>query len=338
MSEHRPFPPSPRRLALARLAGLTAASPLLVGAGALAAALAVAVLLAERAATRIGAWIVAAVSAADGARGSGVASEAASAVTSAVASTLLPLGSLAAVTVELVLPLAGAAAIAAFIVHVAQARAVWLPRRRKVPGAPALPREGAARTMLELAATAAIATLALAWLWLTAPALASLASDPRSAAAAIAGSLVTLAIGVIALGVLDALLRHRQLVAALAMTHDDKREDDRLAAADPRWRARRLAVQRAPAADLVARAAVVVVGDATAVAIEWDPLRQPVPLRNATGRDALAMQLIALARRHQVPVHRDERLARELAIAEGPVPDHAWPRLAEIVAATRRAR
>jgi type III secretion system FlhB-like substrate exporter len=48
------------------------------------------------------------------------------------------------------------------------------------------------------------------------------------------------------------------------------------------------------------------------------------------------MQLIGLARRHRVAVHRDADLAARLVEHEGPVPEAEWARLAELVAAVRR--
>ena len=64
-------------------------------------------------------------------------------------------------------------------------------------------------------------------------------------------------------------------------------------------------------------------------------MRRPIPTRLLEGRGARATQLLGLARRHRVPVHRDATLATALA-GEGPVPERDWPRLAEIIAAVRR--
>ncbi|HTR55036.1 MAG TPA: EscU/YscU/HrcU family type III secretion system export apparatus switch protein, partial [Kofleriaceae bacterium] len=184
----------------------------------------------------------------------------------------------------------------------------------------------------------AVGAACFAWLWWAAPRLAALfeLAQLAPAAALVASLLCTLAAVWAAAGVVDALARHFALARALAMTPAEKRADDRLAAADPRWRARRLEVARGPTLPAaVAAAAVVIVGDGVAAAIAWDPTRQPVPSRTAVGRDARATQLLGLARRYRVPVHRDPALANELAGGEGPVPDRAWARLAEIVAAVR---
>jgi type III secretory pathway component EscU len=162
--------------------------------------------------------------------------------------------------------------------------------------------------------------------------------DPLPAvAAALASLFVALAIAWLAIGILDALVRHAELARALAMTVTEKREDDRLAAADPRWRAQRLSLARTPSASTaVARASLLLLGDDLAVAIAWDPRRQPVPVRTITGRRARATQLLGLARRHRIAVHRDAQLAAVLD-GEGPVPDAHWARLAEVIAAVQGA-
>jgi type III secretory pathway component EscU len=322
MMERRPFPPSPRRLALARQAGLTAASPLVVGAVACVATIALAIALARAAAERIGAWIATACRAADG--------------------TLTPdlrIDDVATSVIALVAPLVLAAAVAAIVAHVTQTRALWLPRRR-VAGAPLPEPARVRRTAFDITAATVIGVVAFAWLWLTAPRLARLFSVETvlpAVGSAIASLVVALAIAWLGIAMLDALFRRFELARALAMTVAEKREDDRIAAADPRWQKQRALLARAPSASsAVARAAVVVLGDDIAVAIAWEPRRQPVPIRTITGRRAHATQLVGLARRHRVPVHRDAQLALALE-GEGPVPDSDWARLAEIIAAVRSA-
>jgi flagellar biosynthesis protein FlhB len=338
VADRRPFPPSPRRVALARASGLSAASPILVGSAALAATIAVIAGIARAAADRLGADIAAACTAADGSTASATAfgPHPAASDVSLHANVSQRAGDVGAVVLDLVLPLLVAAAIAALVVHVAQTRSLWFPRR-SIAGAPALPRR--ARVGIDTLGVVAVGGVTLGWLWVCAPRLAALIQVPAQAAAAILALLVTLAIVWVVLGVTDALVRHRQLADALSMSRDDKREDDRLVAADPRWQAQRLAVMRGPAiGDAVARSAVVLAGDDVAVAIEWDAVRQPVPLRSTTGRGARATQLMALARRHRVAVHRDAVLARLLVSGDGPVPDEHWARLAEIIAAVRGRR
>ena len=334
MAEHRHFPPSPRRRSLARRAGLHAASPYVVGAAAGAAVLVTLSALGDALVHRLGAAIAAAC------RGHAALTPAA----------------LPETVVATALPVLGAAASAALIGHLAQTRAVWLPRRR-IADAPALeagPLPRARRAAGELAAAVVIGGVAFAWLWWTAPRIAALvAVDPVAPAAPAAPSpaasrllvgtaaLLTrlaalLVVAWAALGLLDALVRQAALARALAMTKAEKRQDDRLAGADPRWRARRAAILRGPSAsEAVAGASLVLLGDDAAVAVAWDPVRRPIPVRTATGRGPRQAQLLGLARRYRIAIHRDPALAAALVDGEGPVPEPYWPRLAEIVAATR---
>lgn len=317
---HRPFAPSPRRRALARQAGLTAASPIIVGAIACGAAIGAAVVFGRAATTAIGGWIAAAC---DG------------------RATLAPAG-LARAVCELAAPIVGLAALAAGLAHIVQTRALWLPRR-KIADAPAIEPHRVRRTALDQLAAIVIGATAFGWLWWMTPRLAALVElGPVEAVTAggalIASLLAALAVAWSFVGTVDALVRHGELAHALAMSSAEKREDDRLAAADPRWRGHRAALARAPSlGDVVAGAALVILGDDTAIAIAWDPVRQPVPLRVATGRAASATQLLGLARRYRIAVHRDVALAAALGDGEGPVSERDWGRLAKLVAATRGA-
>jgi flagellar biosynthesis protein FlhB len=350
--ERRPFPPSARRLALARQAGLTWASPVVVGALACAAVVSAAVVLGRSAASLVGGWIASACRAADGSssfdviRGldqlppseSGHVGIGHVATDHGAGAALLGLDRVTSAVLELAAPVVGIAAIAALIAHVAQTRSLWLPRRR-IAGAPTIDPARVRRTAFDVAAAIVIGVVAFGWLWTTAPRLASLfvVDDPLPAiGSALAGLIVALAIAWLSVGALDALLRHAELSTALAMTVTEKREDDRLTASDPRWRAQRSALMRAPSAGpAVARAALLLLGDDTAVAIAWDPRRQPIPLRTITGRRAHATQLLGLARRHRIAVHRDAQLAAALVDGEGPVPAAHWSRLADIIAAVQ---
>lgn len=332
MAERRPFPPSPRRRALARRAGLHAASPVLVGGAAAAAALVALGAMAGALAHRLGAALAAAC------RGE-----------AAFAGLTPP--ALPGTVLATALPVLGAAAIAAALAHLAQTRGAWLPRRR-IPGAPALeagPAPSTRRAAGEIAAAAAVGGVAFAWLWRASPHLAALAEiDPIARAADAPPPLATGSAAVLisfaaaaviawlALGAIDAVARHAALARALAMTAAEKREDDRLAGADPRWRAHRARFRREPGASPAIRgASLLILGDAAAVAIAWDPAHRPVPVRTATGTGPRATQLVALARRHRLPIHRDPALAAALVDGDGPVLRHHWPRLAEIVAAIR---
>jgi flagellar biosynthetic protein FlhB len=344
VAEHRPFPPSPRREALARRAGVVAASPWLTAAAAWLGALVAAVATARAASGLIGAWIARAAdeaAAGAGAPGVGSTNHAPDAISDAGAA----FAHAAPTVLELALPILVAAAIAAVIAHLAQTRAVWLPRRR-IAGAPAVPGDAGARARragLDVVAALAFGATAFGWLWLVAPRVAKLpqlagADDLAAAGALIASSVATLAIAWVVAGAIDALARTAERAAALRMTTTDKRDDDRLAAADPRWRERRRALaRRAEPATEMPGASLLVLGDGVAAAVAWDAVRRPVPARVVAGAGARVTQLVALARRHRVPVHRDPTLARALARGDdGPVDRELWPRLAEVIAAVRR--
>jgi len=320
MAEDRPFPPSPRRLGLARRSGLHAASAVLVGAAACAAALLALVVLGRAAAEHLGAAIAAACSGAE---------------------TAIAPSHAAGAILELALPIIGAAALAAMIGHFAQTRALWSPRRR-LEGAPTLDGGPTARTRragFDLAATGVIAGVVFGWLWLVAPRLAALPSQPLAGGALLASAVAAIVIAWLAIGVIDALLRHAELGQALRMTTREQREDARLAGADPRWRELRAKASREPnVRDAITGSTLLLLGDDAAVAIAWDPIRRPIPIRTAIGRRARATQLLGLARRHRIPVHRDALLVEALVTGDGPIPETHWPRLAEIVAALRTAR
>jgi flagellar biosynthesis protein FlhB len=229
---------------------------------------------------------------------------------------------------ELAAPIIAVAAIVAVVAHVAQTRGLWLPRR-SIEGAPFVDHRHA---LFDVAAAIVVGGVAFGWLWLVAPRLAALPEVPLAAGLLVSSAAATLAIAWVVIGVFDALLRSRALANAMFMTAREKREDDRLGGADPRWRAYRARVMKA---DAMAGATLLVLGDDVAVAIAWDPVRRPIPVRVATGRGARATQLLGLARKHRVPVHREQALAHAID-GLGPVAEKHWPRLAEVIAAVKR--
>lgn len=244
------------------------------------------------------------------------------------------------------MPLVLAAALTALLVHLAQTRTLWFPRRR-IDNAPALDHGPNARvrtTAFELASATVIGLVSFAWLWTFAPRIAALVEqEPRAMLAGFASlgvsALAAIAIAWVSLGALDALIRQLALANALRMTAAEKKEDDRHGAADPRWARARSLLDRAPEGEalsnLVAGSSVVVIADDVAVVIAWDAIRRPIPTRVAVGRRARATQLIGLARRHRIAVHRAPELARALVGDDGPVPEAQWRALAEILAALR---
>ena len=377
MASDRSFPPSARRLALARAAGLTPASPIVVGAIACGAAVVALAALGTTIANRVGTWIRSAIGAADGssidkaldgaqtlgraqaagldtahaagldaaragldAARAGLDAAHAAGLDAAHAATpaLANAHELVTATIALALPVLGAIAIAAVLAHLAQTRAVWLPRRR-IPNAPVEDPQRGTRGTLAISNAIVIALVAVGWLYSMAPRIAALTLSPRAGGVLVVSFVAALAIAWVALGALDAIVRFAAHAHSLRMTPEEQRADQRLAGADPRWRARREKLVRGePVRDAVAGATVLLLGDGVAVAVAWDPVRRPVPVRTASGRAARATQLLGLSRRFAIPVHRDAELATVLAAGEGPVPEAQWPRLAEIVAATRHRR
>ena len=304
-----------------------AASPVLVGGLACAALLVVIGMVASSGASRLGAWVVAAVRGAalrdgplDIARVTGGPFDAARA-------DHLSAHDVMAAVIELVAPLVAAAAIVALVGHLAQTRAMWLPRRR-IKDAPSIDPARTRNAMVELVSAMVVGAVAFGWLWIVAPRIAMLSSVPLAGGLAIASAAASFAIAWVAIGVLDALLRHRDLANALHMTAREKREDERLASGDPRWRAYRARQQRT-----LEGATLLLLGDGVAAAIQWDPVRRPIPTCIATGMGPRATQLLGLARRDRVPIHREPDMA---AILLGPIAERHWPRLAEIIAAVKR--
>ncbi|MBL0221126.1 MAG: EscU/YscU/HrcU family type III secretion system export apparatus switch protein [Myxococcales bacterium] len=326
MAEHRPFPPSARRRALAHAAGLTAASPIVVGAAAWIGALVAVLVFGRAVAARLGALVTAACS---------------RAATPSPASPTSPGFGTGVVSEVLTL-------VAPCWSRPRSPRSSLTPRRPGACGSPAASsaalRRSSARacSMRDTACSARSRSgrITFAWLWAIAPRLGALVQKPAAGALLLVGFVATLGAAWVALGAVEALMRHADLARSLRMTAAEKREDERLAGADPRWRRRRAEVGREPrqrdVRDAVAGASVVLLADGLAVAIAWDPVRRPVPVRTASGRDARATQLLALARRHGIAVLRDPDLARALAGGIGPVPEAHWARLAEIIAATSR--
>ena len=382
MASDRSFPPSARRLALARAAGLTPASPIVVGAIACVAAVVAVASLGTAIADRMGAWIRSAIGAADGsvldsahaagldaahatgldaaqlagvdaaqsgldaAHAAGLdaahagldAAHAGLDAAHAAATSLANARELVSATIALALPVLGAIAIAAVLAQLAQTRAVWIPRRR-IPNAPVEDPQRGTRGALAIGNAIVIALVAVGWLYTMAPRIAALTLSPRAGGVLVVSFVAALAIAWVVLGAIDALVRFAAHTHSLRMTPEEQRADQRLAGADPRWRVRRDKLARGePVRDAVAGASVLVLGDGVAVAIAWDPVRRPVPVRTASGRAARATQLLGLSRRFAIAVHRDAELATVLATGEGPVPEAHWPRLAEIIAATRNRR
>lgn len=333
MSE-RSHPASPRRLALARAAGWVAHSPSLTTAAAWAGALAA---LAITAPAQFAAWRAlwrqAAIELSAGELDAGaLALRAASAIAASA------------------LPVLAVAAVAALAAHLLQVRAFFVPRRR-VPGAPPVPRSARRRlgaAAWALARAAALTAVGLAATWASFDELVTWGGGPAPSAAVAAGARVALALAATwaALGAVELIASALLRQAALRMTASEHRQEVReQAGAGGFWRRR----PGSPAASEVgaarrhlADATVLVLGDAVAAAVRWQPSRRPEPEVILVRRGPAASYAVALARRSEVPVVRSPTLAAQLAAAvsrEGDradVPALARAELAELVVAVRR--
>jgi len=124
-----------------------------------------------------------------------------------------------------------------------------------------------------------------------------------------------------AITLLDVLTTRRFYMKRMMMTHEELKRELKESEGDPLVKGRRrrlhgeIAFQRM--LEDVKRATVVIANpDHVAVALRWKEGETQAPAVVATGRDHLALRIVAEARRHGVPVVRDVRLARSLAELE----------------------
>lgn len=312
MASDRVHPPSPRRQQLARAAGVIALAPTLTAAAA---------------------WLGAAVGAtwvlAHG--HSGVAPAIERAVAPSV--ELPALADVVRATLALAAPILLGALAAALLAHAAQARGLWLPRRR-ISGAPA-EQASAGRRLgqlgLDMFRLAAVAGATLAWLALAAPAVQALLVLPADQASLTLPALLLaagllLAAALVLAGALELLVRALARRADARMTDAERREDRALAGRSPPRRPPRDA---GPAA-LVRRCQLLATDGSTAVAVD---VRGDRPHVAAIGHGLDAVAMLAAARHHRVAIHRDAGTTALLAAGQpGPADPRAWPRLAELVA------
>ncbi len=146
----------------------------------------------------------------------------------------------------------------------------------------------------------ALGRLGPAGLWRALPALGDLAAR--------------LALGVLALGAIDALRARRRHLRSLRMTRDEVRRDQREDEGDPALRGERRRLHRGLVeAGPISRATVLVVNPThLAVALRHDRGGPDAPRVGAKGAGRAAARLRSAARRAGVPVVRDVPLARAL--------------------------
>jgi flagellar biosynthesis protein FlhB len=328
----RTLPPTPRRLALAALAGQVPRSrALLAGAALLGAALALLV-----AGARAGGVLAAHLR-----DGLGHAGDHTPALAPASTAAQLGLGVLA-----VAVPVLAAAALAALVAHLGQVRRLWMPRRH-IDGAPAAQAVAPRRLVdgaLAVLALAGLGLVTLAWLARHRADLAALgaiapAAAARGTLALVVSALAHLAAALVVVGAVElllAVLRHR---ADLHLTRAEADADARAAGLDPRWRR---SVRTGRAGDqrllrLARRADLVVVGHgAVAVATPGAGAGADGPRLLGVARGAEVTTLVAAARRHRVPLPRDPALVTALLDAPtGPIDPRLWPAVAALVAASR---
>lgn len=337
MADDRVLPPTPRRLALARRAGMVARSPVLV-AGAAWAGAAIALWIAMR---RAGAALETAIRAGASTADSTAASAGGVTAAARAAGGVAP-GDVIAAVLGLVAPVVIGAVIGGLALHLAQTRALAIPRRR-IDGAPR-PARGIDRRAgdagVRAIRAAIVGATAIGWTWIHLGDLGHLAELAPAAALAGAavlglGAIAHLAAALLVAGALDlgvAVLRHR---ADLRMTRREMIDDARAAGIDPRWRAGRARDGRDRDPTLAVASARVVITGAGAVAIRYHDRLWPRPMIVAAGRGLDATRLLELARRHRIAIHHDPELARALADAgvDAAVPDRWLAPLADVVAA-----
>jgi flagellar biosynthetic protein FlhB len=126
-----------------------------------------------------------------------------------------------------------------------------------------------------------------------------------------------LSFSLLALGVLDFLFQRSEHEADLRMTRQEVKEDHKESEGDPQIKARIRKIQRERSkkrmlADVPT--ATVIVRNPThfAVALRYDRKKDPAPVVVAKGQDHLALTIIELGRKHDVPIVERREVARAL--------------------------
>jgi flagellar biosynthesis protein FlhB len=145
----------------------------------------------------------------------------------------------------------------------------------------------------------------------------------------------------VVLAVADYAIQRWRYERALKMTPQELREEMRNLQGHPGIVARRRTVQSQVAtqslAATVARASVVVVDDALAVALSYDAQTMAAPQVAARGRGAVAARIRELATQSGVPIVHEPSLAAALfkeAATRAPVPAARYAAVAEVLART----
>ncbi len=231
--------------------------------------------------------------------------------------------------------IAGAAALAALLVHLAMVRSGWLPRRPRQDAAVVpnnMVRRVGATVAWTLTATVSLLVL-VGWVWRSAPVLAApLHMVPATIVFAACARALAITVGLllVAIGALHLLMRSWHIHRAQLMTKPELTREQREASVSPaiRQALRRLAGQPAYVPTLVCY------DHAHAVAIAWHAATMTSPVLVWHRRDAASRHAVRDAQRTGTAVRRDVQLTAALrSVASGAViPHQHWPALATAVA------
>lgn len=234
-------------------------------------------------------------------------------------------------TVQMVLPLAAAVALAGVVGSLAGGGFVLSPAAIRFDTARLNPLNGLKRLVdksmltrlgLSLAKLAILTAVSCQVITNKLPDMLSLDGQGGSEIAGRAMSAVfelgvTIGILLAVVALADWIIQRRRATGSLKMTREEVKREYREQEGDPhirsqrRARARRLAFARMM--DAVATADVVVTNPTRlAVALKYDPSTMRAPRIVAKGQRLLAARIRELARRHNVPIIEDKPLARAL--------------------------
>lgn len=234
-------------------------------------------------------------------------------------------------TVQMVLPLAAAVALAGVVGSLAAGGFVLSPAAIRFDTSRLNPLNGLKRLVdksmltrlgLSLAKLAILAAVSCQVISNKLPDMLSLDGQGGSEIAGRAMSAVfelgvTIGILLAVVALADWVIQRRRATGSLKMTREEVKQEHREQEGDPqirsqrRARARRLAFARMM--DAVATADVVVTNPTRlAVALKYDPSTMRAPRIVAKGQRLLAARIRELARKHNVPIIEDKPLARAL--------------------------
>lgn len=258
------------------------------------------------------------------------------------------------------LPFAVAVTGAAAGIHLLQVGFLWTAKPLALRPERLDPVEGfrrifSGRSMVRLLGgvlkAGAVAAVVLLTVWAERERLAGLSGVAfeeavRFGAGAVLAVSLRAAVALLVLGLLDYGYQRWQYERDLRMSRAEVREELKRYEGDPRVRERRRQVQRQLAQQrmlLRVPGSAVVVADPErlAVALEYDPAKDPAPVVAARGAGALARRIREAAAEHGVPVVERPDLARALyraVEAGGTVPERLFEGVAEAVAWACRMR